>query len=133
MRPEEPQADLFGERSESGAVPLPPDPGGEHDRHYVAEESLVAYRKNLLAMEGRRREVLDFLEGRGWRGATDAEGWRAMDLPTPNSYAPRRTELKEEGMIVFRGDTRETPAGNEAKVWVTARAWIEHHRHEGSS
>lgn len=124
------QSDLFGA---PGGVPLPPDPGGEHDRHYVAEESLTAYRKALLDAEGRRRQVLDFLEERGWRGATDDEGWRALGVPTPNSYAPARTRLKEEGLVVWRGDRRETEAGNPAKVWVTARQWIYHHREEGAT
>lgn len=110
------------------SIPLPPDPGGEHSDHYVQDESLAAYARYLVeGASDRRRRILRFLDRRGWYGATNDEGWRALGLPTPNSYAPRVTKLKELGLVVWRGDHRDTEAGNRAKVWITAAAWIRHH------
>lgn len=110
------------------AVPLPPDPGGEHDHHYVQDESLGAYRRYLLTAGEREAEVLFYLDRRGFRGATDDEGWRELRKDTPNQYAPTRTGLKKAGLVVWNGTRRETVAGNPAKVWVTAAAWVNHHR-----
>jgi hypothetical protein len=116
---------------ETLGVPAPPDPGGEHSDHYLQDESLQAYRRYLVedATE-RRRRILAFLDSRGWEGATNDEGWRALGLPTPNSYAPTITHLRREGLVVWKGEHRDTASGNPAKVWVTVATWVRHHLEE---
>ena len=117
------QPELFG------AVPFPPDPGGKHTNHYVQAESVLAY-QNFIELRATEREerILAYLDGQGWDGSTDEEGWMRLGYPTPNSYAPCRTGLKAKGLVVWRGDHRRTRSGNSAKVWVTAYAWVAHHR-----
>ena len=111
----------------------PRTPGGRHSLHYVTDESLVAYGRYLReSATARERRILRYLDRRGWVGSTDDEGWQNLDLPTPNSYAPARNALMNEGVVVWRGDHRDTAAGRPAKVWVTAAAWIRHHQKGGN-
>lgn len=109
-------------------VPLPPNPGGKHSNHYISTESLEAFNAHVRTLRGRENKVLRYLDRCGWCGSTNDEGWRRLGLPTPNSYAPRITRLRELGLVVWRGDRRRTMGGDPAKVWVTAGAWVRRHQ-----
>ena len=108
-------------------IPMPPDPGGKHSNHYVQEDSLAAYRAYQQFAPQKQLAVMEYLESRGWEGALSDEGWRDMNCDSPNNYAPVVTALKQRGLVVWRGDHRKTQAGNYAKIWVTAKAWVQHH------
>lgn len=62
----------------------------------------------------KRREVLEFVAGRGDRGATDHEIESALDMV----HQPRRKELEQRGLVFDSGRRRKTPRKSEAIVWV---------------
>lgn len=67
-----------------------------------------------------RAEVLRFLEGLGFVGATDEEMQVALNM-NPSTQRPRRIELVEEGWVRDSGATRRTKSGRNAVVWVAAK------------
>jgi hypothetical protein len=68
-----------------------------------------------------RAKVLAFIAGQGEHGATDPEiaaGARVVI----QSVNPRRGELAKLGYITLRGDTRPSPSGCAARVWIATLA-----------
>lgn len=65
-----------------------------------------------------RRQVLDFIESCGDRGATDCEIQAALGM-SGDTQRPRRWELSdcESPLIVDSGLRRRTERGREAIVW----------------
>ncbi len=64
-----------------------------------------------------RREVLDYLRGRGADGATDEEMQIALTM-NPSTQRPRRIELVNGGLVRDSGRTRKTLARKNAVVWM---------------
>lgn len=64
-----------------------------------------------------RRRVLDYLKARGREGATDREIGEALSLGG-DTVRPRRWELVHAGLVVDSDETRRTPSGRNATVWV---------------
>jgi hypothetical protein len=68
-----------------------------------------------------RAKVLAFIAGQGDHGATDPEiaaGARVVI----QSVNPRRGELAKLKYIALRGDTRPSPSGCTARVWIATDA-----------
>lgn len=67
-----------------------------------------------------RRKVYDFIEIKGSFGCTAEEGMAALNMPQ-NSFAPRRRELEDLGLLIDGGETRKTNFGKDAIVWLSVR------------
>ncbi|MDD8013874.1 MAG: hypothetical protein PHX05_10375 [Acidobacteriota bacterium] len=63
-----------------------------------------------------RQRVLDYLRGRGRRGATDREMQAALGMDG-NTQRPRRQELQTRGLIRDSHQRRTTDSGRLAIVW----------------
>ena len=99
------QPDLFTDWPEPPSVPAP---------------TSVAAAKAIEPVSGQlRRDVYEFIQGRGDEGATDEEiqGSLGMDA---NTERPRRRELQLAGYIQDSGRTRQTRSGRKAVVWTVA-------------
>jgi predicted ArsR family transcriptional regulator len=64
-----------------------------------------------------RCRLLDYLKARGRDGATDKEIGEALGLGG-DTVRPRRWELVNAGLVVDSEETRRTPSGRNATVWV---------------
>lgn len=95
------QLDLFGA--------LPP--------HRQTDTSVAAAVAIAPKVPELRARVLAELLQRGRRGATDHELCAALGL-IKDTVAPRRTELRDDGLVVDSGRRRRTPSGRSAIVWV---------------
>ncbi|MDA0591535.1 MAG: hypothetical protein O2820_06235 [Planctomycetota bacterium] len=63
------------------------------------------------------RRIFDYLMSCDTDGATDSEIERALELPG-NSERPRRIWLVKHGFVEASGETRPTPSGCPAAVWI---------------
>lgn len=79
---------------------------------------LAAHRIKGFAGTQRAR-VLVFIRSRGEHGATDPEIAAGIGIPI-QSVNPRRGELAALGEIVLNGQTRPSPSGRPARVWIAA-------------
>ena len=77
-------------------------------------EAALSIASSLGRMEG---QVLSYIAARGDYGATDAEIIEALGS---QSYRPRRIRLVQLGLLRDGGETRKTPSGRKAVVWVMA-------------
>jgi hypothetical protein len=64
-----------------------------------------------------RRQVLEFIRQQGAVGATDSEVQLGLSM-NGDTERPRRRELQLAGLIADSGQTRSTPSGRAAVVWV---------------
>lgn len=96
------QMDLFGK-------PLPYVRGSE-----TSKAAAIAAEPNAGTQ---RRRVLDCLRKWQSRGLTDhqMQVWLEMN---PSTQRPRRIELVRAGLVKDSGQTRLTPSGKRAVVWV---------------
>lgn len=69
----------------------------------------------------KRELVLQYFVRQGNAGATDCEGQRATGLG-PQSYGPRRIELRKDGLVMDSLRRRRTEHNKEAIVWVLTEA-----------
>lgn len=86
-------------------------------RRNAPDTSRRAARRAQAFFNPQRAKVLAFIAGQGEHGATDPEiaaGARVVI----QSVNPRRGELARQGYITLRGDTRPSPSGCAARVWV---------------
>lgn len=86
-------------------------------RRNAPNTSRQAARRAQGFFNPQRAKVLAFIAGHGEHGATDPEiaaGARVVI----QSVNPRRGELARQGYITLRGDTRPSPSGCAARVWV---------------
>ena len=65
--------------------------------------------------------VLDFIRGRGQRGATDGEVAASLGMLSDTTRA-RRVELRDRGKVVDSGRRRPTASGRSATVWLAIGA-----------
>lgn len=100
------QLDLFGQ------PPKPPDP--PHSGSATSRAAAEQIRPNAETL---RAKVLEYIEQRGQRGATDQEMQIGLHMQG-NTQRPRRKELEEAGLIVDSGLTRKTTSGRSATVWI---------------
>jgi hypothetical protein len=70
------------------------------------------------------RRVFEFLVSRGSVGATDSEMQEALTLPG-NTQRPRRRWLVENGFVRDSGETRPTPSGCKAVIWIVTGKRLE--------
>lgn len=63
------------------------------------------------------RRIFDYLASWDADGATDAEIEQALEL-SGNSERPRRIWLVKHGFVENSGETRPTPSGCNATVWI---------------
>lgn len=90
-------------------------------RRNAPNTSRQAARRAQGFFNPQRAKVLAFIVGQGEHGATDPEiaaGARVVI----QSVNPRRGELAKLGYITRRGDTRPSPSGCAARVWVATDA-----------
>jgi|GEM_PF-1325048 len=66
----------------------------------------------------RRLQVYDHILRAGERGVEDTEGAEALGLEAGRQYSPRRKDLVDAGLVLDSGQTRKTPRGHDATVWV---------------
>ena len=85
-----------------------------HNRSATSHEAGERIRSTVPAMWKR---VLEFLTACAAEGATDSEIQEALNLPG-NTERPRRRWLVEHGYARDSGETRPTPSGRPAVVWV---------------
>lgn len=85
-------------------------PAGTSD---AAARSIAGYAPKL------RGRILAFIVARGAEGATDDEGEAALGI-IPQTYTPRRGELRRLGLVSDSGVRRKTVTGRSAAVWVAA-------------
>ena len=86
-------------------------------RRNAPDTSRQAARRAQGFFNPQRAKVLAFIAGQGEHGATDPEiaaGARVVI----QSVNPRRGELAKLGYITRRGNTRPSPSGCAARVWV---------------
>ncbi len=95
------QLDLFGK--------LPP--------HRKTDTSLGAAVAIAPRIPELRQRVLDAIRARGKHGATDHELCGELGM-IKDTVAPRRTELRDDDLVVDSGRRRPTPSGRPAIVWV---------------
>jgi len=69
--------------------------------------------------ESLRWRVFQVIHRAGWQGATDLEIQTELGMDG-STERPRRIELLNAGKIRDSGQTRETPSGRKAVVWVSA-------------
>lgn len=75
----------------------------------------------IKGVSGRlRREVYEWLAGRGVDGGTDEEIQAALNMPS-STQRPRRVELVRAGRVVDSGRQRPTKSGRKAVVWTVAK------------
>ena len=90
----------------------PPAPYQQHS--ITSLEAALSMKLHLGRMEG---QVLSYIAARVDYGATDAEIIEALGS---QSYRPRRIRLVQLGLLRDGGETRKTPSGRKAVVWVMA-------------
>lgn len=83
----------------------------------VAETSREARQKTQPIASKLARRVFEYLASRDTEGATDSEIEQALELPG-NTERPRRRWLVTHGFVEDSGETRPTPSGCNAAVWI---------------
>ena len=66
-----------------------------------------------------RQKVFLYIHSKGFLGSTDDAGCEQLRC-SHNSYAPRRTELAKEGLVIKSGRRELTRSGRSANIWVAA-------------
>ncbi|MBI1309669.1 hypothetical protein GC176_00035 [bacterium] len=84
------------------------------NRHATSQDAAESVRPIVSTLV---RRVFDFVQSCGLDGATDAEMQSALDLPG-NTQRPRRRWLEQNGYVRDSGETRPTPSGRGAAVWM---------------
>ncbi|HLP84598.1 MAG TPA: hypothetical protein VK157_09640 [Phycisphaerales bacterium] len=90
-------------------------------RRNAPDTSRQAARRTQGFFNPQRAKVLAFVAAQGEHGATDPEiaaGARVVI----QSVNPRRGELAKLRYIALRGDTRPSPSGCAARVWIATDA-----------
>ncbi|QDP54720.1 MAG: hypothetical protein GOVbin2833_9 [Prokaryotic dsDNA virus sp.] len=71
----------------------------------------------MRGLSSLRIRLFQWLDERGWEGATDEEMQEGTGIE-PNTQRPRRKELQQEGKVFDSGERRKTRSGRNAIVWV---------------
>lgn len=87
-----------------------------------ADTSAEAFRSTPERVRGAQRQrILDFIRKAGPRGATADEAEEALGLPHQSGSA-RTAELRQEGLIHFTAERRNTRQGKPARVYFEGAA-----------
>lgn len=79
--------------------------------------SKAAAKKIECRLNGKRKEVYDFIKASGERGATGSEVAKGAGILLYTAK-PRCTELRDGGYIIDSGKTRPNDVGSQEIVWV---------------
>lgn len=109
------QMALFGDGSEPVAVPtIPTIPV----LAVASSPTSRAAAESVRPRAGSQAErVLAFVTDQADYGATDLEIQKSLNLPG-DTQRPRRVALVRAGLLVDSGNTRTTPTGRDAVVWI---------------
>lgn len=99
--------------SQPARAPTVATPATRPETSRAARDVAVASSRN------RKSQILAFIVGRGWFGATIDEISEALDILTA-TVCPLRLDLEREGKIVDSGRRRDTRHGRPAAVWIGA-------------
>ena len=96
----------------------PPDlMAGDEQPEEPVNTSAAAYEAILPRKGTLQGRILEYLEGRGFQGATDEKMQQDLEM-NPSTQRPRRGELVAKGLVVDSGRRSELRTGRKAIVWV---------------
>lgn len=87
---------------------------------YGKQRTSIATADAVLPKTGTwRRKIYDYVQARGFDGATDQEIESALRL-SGNTERPTRITLVRDGYLIDTGRTRRNELGHECIVWACA-------------
>ena len=97
----------------------PPDLFGESASPPYSEPttSLEAAKAAVPLVKTQRKLVLSFIRYQHSYGATDSEVQEALNM-SGDAQRPRRWQLEKDGLVIRTKNTRKTPKGRNASVFV---------------
>lgn len=90
-----------------------------HQSHTMHENSLEAYRSERPKLNGRKRDIFDYIAKHG--PCSDREVMSALGFSDPNATRPRCTELIEMGLVEQFDSVRDDLTGKRVRRLVVRR------------